>query len=295
MMTNKPNQIGASLWAFPSRSLAYNAGVFLRAGQALLIDPGPHRDESDAIAAFVAERGAAVAAIVLTHSHWDHILGPERLPAAPIVAQARYPATVARDAAVIAREVARWEEQHGYSRAAPFVIPAPDRLIGGAGELELGGARLQLLHIPGHADDQLAIFCPDEGWLWAADTLSDVEIPFVSESLAEYEAALAQLAEVPARVAVPGHGGPALSAAALAARVAEDRAYLAALRAGVEAALAAGADLETVRASCSGISLKNEAENRGAHRLNVESAFIELGGAADPALVGWHQRGLFGV
>ncbi|MEI7771381.1 MAG: MBL fold metallo-hydrolase, partial [Chloroflexales bacterium] len=216
-----PTQITAGLWVFPSRSMAYNAGVFLRAGQALLIDPGPHPDETDAIAAFVADHAATVAAIVLTHSHWDHILGPERLPPAPLVAQARYPETTARDGDGIVAQVMRWDGQHGRLRAAPFVIPQPGQLVGAAGELEIGGARLALTHIPGHANDQLAIFAPDEGWLWAADTLSDLEIPFVSECLADYERTMGLLASVPAGVAVPGHGSPAATPADIAARVAE--------------------------------------------------------------------------
>lgn len=291
-MSPSPRQITAGLWVFPSRSMAYNAGVFLRDGLALLIDPGPHPDETDAAAEFVAASGATVAAIVLTHSHWDHVLGPERLPPAPIVAQARYPERVARDGARILQQVARWEAQQGHGRAAPFVIPRPDRLIGDTGELAIGGTRLQLLHIPGHANDQLAIYEPEEGWLWAADTLSDLEIPFVNESLAEYEATMARLASLPAAVAVPGHGAPAGSPAEIVARVEEDRAYLAELRAGVQAALAAGGDVEAAKAACAGIRLKNEGENRGSHRLNIESVYIELGGAAAPDAVGWGQKGL---
>jgi glyoxylase-like metal-dependent hydrolase (beta-lactamase superfamily II) len=282
----------AGLWVFPSRSMAYNAGVFIRDGLALLIDPGPHPDETDAIAAFVAAQGATVAMIMLTHSHWDHILGPERLPPAPVVAQAGYLATTARDADRIMRQVARWEDQHSHVRAVPFVIPQADRLIDDQGELALGNARLQLMHIPGHANDQLAIFDADEGWLWAADTLSNLEIPFVSESLADYERTIKRLATVPAGVAVPGHGSPASSPADIAARIEEDREYLAALRAGVAGAVAAGGGVEAALAACAGVRLKNEAENRRAHQLNVESVFIELGGAGDPDAIGWAQKGL---
>lgn len=291
-MSSIPNQLTAGLWVFPSRAMAYNAGVFLRGGQALLIDPGPHPDETDAIAAFVAERGATVAAIVLTHSHWDHILGPERLDSAPLVAQARYPEITVRDRVHILRHVARWEAEHGYRRAMPFVIPQPQQLVGDVGELEIGGARLQLLHIPGHACDQLAIFAPDEGWLWAADTLSDLEIPFVSESLANYERTMLRLSAVPARMVVPGHGSPAGSPTDIAARIAEDEAYLAALRAAVAGVVAIGGDVDAALAACASISFKHEAENRREHRLNVESALIELGGTANPDLVGWSQKGL---
>ncbi|MEI7644558.1 MAG: MBL fold metallo-hydrolase [Chloroflexales bacterium] len=291
-MPSSPKQLTAGLWVFPSRSMAYNAGVFLRDGQALLIDPGPHPDETDEIAAFVAAHGATVAVIVLTHSHWDHILGPERLPPVPLVAHARYPETTGRDSDGIVRQVRRWEGQHGHPRATPFVIPQPGQLIDDLGELEIGGARLQLLHIPGHANDQLAIFAPDEGWLWAADTLSDLEIPFVSESLADYERSIERLAAVPAGVVVPGHGSPTDSLADIAARIAEDRQYMAALRAMVAGALAAAGGVEVARAACAGVRLKNDAENHGAHRLNVESVFLELGGAGDPDLLGWNQKDL---
>ncbi len=30
-------------------------------------------------------------------------------------------------------------------------------------------------------------------------------------------------------------------------------------------------------------------DNAGPHRLNVESVYLELGGDADPALVGWNK------
>ncbi|MEI8307752.1 MAG: MBL fold metallo-hydrolase [Chloroflexales bacterium] len=291
-MSSRPTQLTAGLWAFPSRSMAYNAGVFLRDGQALLIDPGPHPDETDAITAFVAAQGATVAMIVLTHSHWDHILGPERLPRVPLVAHARYAETTARDHDEIMYQVRRWESQHECSRTTPFVVPQPDQVIGDVDTLEIGGARLQVRHIPGHANDQLAIFDPDEGWLWAADTLSDREIPFVSESLAEYERTIERLAGIPASVAVPGHGSPAGSPTEIAARIAEDRAYLAALRAGVARVVALAGGVETARVACADIRLKNDAENHGAHRLNVESVFLELGGVGDPTRLGWGQKDL---
>ncbi|NTV62610.1 MAG: MBL fold metallo-hydrolase [Oscillochloris sp.] len=287
-----PEQLTAGLWVFPSHAMAYNAGVFLHNGQALLIDPGTHPDESAQVGAFVAARGAHIVACVLTHSHWDHILGPERLPPMPLVAQARYPTCTAHDGADILRHVARWEAKHGYRRARTFAIPQPERLIGALGRIAVGGAELQLLHIPGHASDQLAIYAPDEGWLWAADTLSDREIPFVSESLAHYEQSLARLTALPARLLVPGHGSPARSTAEIAARSANDTAYLTGLRTTISATLAAGGDIEAARSACAAIPLIYAAENRRPHQLNVESVFIELGGSADPERVGWSQKGL---
>lgn len=59
-----------------------------------------------------------------------------------------------------------------------------------------------------------------------------------------------------------------------------------ALRAGVEAALHDGSTIgETVARLAGLIAPKPEME--GTHRLNVESAYIELGGPGNPLEVGW--------
>jgi glyoxylase-like metal-dependent hydrolase (beta-lactamase superfamily II) len=289
-MSYRPSQITPNLWAFTSRSMAYNAGVYISGGQALLIDPGPHPDETDALAAFVAAQGASLAAIVLTHSHWDHILGPERLPPAPIVAQAGYAEAIARDRDYTLWAIARWERREGHARPAPFVYPAPSVSFGDSYDLGLGDSRLRLLHIPGHASDQLAIFDPEHGALWAADTLSDLEIPFVSDSLSTYQRTLERLAALPARALVPGHGAPTSDPAQIQARIAADRGYLAALRDRVGATLAAGGDADAALAACANLLFRDKGENRRPHRLNVESVFLELGGAGDPERIGWHQK-----
>ena len=71
------------LWVAQSDYFLTNSGIFIRDGQAVLIDPCMRRDEIDAIAEFVQAQHAAPRWLVLTHSHWDHILGPERFPGVP--------------------------------------------------------------------------------------------------------------------------------------------------------------------------------------------------------------------
>ncbi len=46
------------------------------AGQVWLLDPGPHPDETTSADTLAVSLGTPVG-LVLTHSHWDHILGPE--------------------------------------------------------------------------------------------------------------------------------------------------------------------------------------------------------------------------
>ncbi|NJN19205.1 MAG: MBL fold metallo-hydrolase [Oscillochloris sp.] len=287
-----PSEIVPGYWVFHSRAMAYNAGLIVRDGLAALIDPGPHRDEIEAIAAFTTAQGATIELILLTHSHWDHILGPERLPPARIVVQQRYPEITAAFGERITAHIRRWEQRHAYGRPTPFQIPQPDLAAEHATNLAFGGSNLHLLHIPGHADDHMAIFEPASGVLWAADTLSDLEIPFISESLADYEIALERMAALDIRALIPGHGSATPDTGEIQSRISQDRAYLATLRERIGQVIAAGGSIDDAKRACA-LELRHPDVNSGAHRMNVESAYIELGGPADPDLVGWKQNGLW--
>jgi glyoxylase-like metal-dependent hydrolase (beta-lactamase superfamily II) len=285
-------QLTESLAVLPSRSMAYNAGALVHGRTCLLIDPGPHPDEVDRAAAFAADAGATVAYLLLTHSHWDHILAPERLPGVPVAAHEAFAATLAGNAEGTLAMITRWEARFGYARPVPFALPPVDLALADGAVLDVGGLALTAVHIPGHAADQLALFEPESGALWAADTLSDMEIPFVSDSLGAYETTLARLAALPIRALVPGHGQPTTDQAAIRGRIDADRAYLDELRRAVEAVVRAGGSVEEAVAACAGMVFRAPAENGPYHRLNVESAYIALGGAADPDKVGWAQKGL---
>jgi glyoxylase-like metal-dependent hydrolase (beta-lactamase superfamily II) len=273
-----------------SRLYFTNSGLFLSGGEACLIDPGLFPEELEAIAHFLAEQGAKPRAIVLTHSHWDHLLGPERFPGVRVITQANFlKETSAGRAEDLLWQVGEWEEEYGLEREKPFVIPQPSRTFKRRLTLELGELRLQLVHAPGHAADHLVIYEPGSRTLWAGDMLSDLEIPFVSQSLEAYEKTLEMLATWEVRILVPGHGHPTASAEEIQSRLAEDRAYLAELRERVSQAVAQGLNVgETVRL-CAEMAFRHREENLGPHRLNIESVYLELGGKADRTRVGWNR------
>jgi glyoxylase-like metal-dependent hydrolase (beta-lactamase superfamily II) len=271
--------------------MAYNAGVLTNADQVWLIDPGLHPDETASAATLAASLGTPMG-MVLTHSHWDHILGPERLPDVPVVAHAHFAATLHAHQEATLAMIARWELRFGYARAAPFRPPRLHAAIQDDQEIVVGDLALTLLHIPGHAADQMAIFAPRSGMLWAADTLSDAEIPMVSHRLAAYEATLARLAALPIQALVPGHGAPTTDRAEIRRRLDADRAYLDELRRRVARAIGAGAAVAETVARCATMTFRSPVANAGAHWLNIESVYLELGGDADATQVGWAQHGL---
>jgi len=269
--------------------MSYNAGVLVRGKDALLMDPGLFPDEMDLLRARIFERGASPKYLVVTHSHWDHVLGPEYFPDVPVVQQQESVGVLAEHHARIEHQVTEWERQAGVQRDMPFLMHEPDQTFADRLELQLGDRTIELLHTPGHAPEQLVVYDPNEAVLWAADMLSDIEIPFVMHNLKAYRQTLDRLARLDVAVLVPGHGQPAGGQVEIKARLDADRAYLAELQRRVEAAVAAGRSAAETLSACADVTYQNRDRNEEAHRLNVETAFIELGGAPDPGHPGWNR------
>ncbi|MGH3133484.1 MAG: MBL fold metallo-hydrolase [Gaiellaceae bacterium] len=266
-----------------SRFMHYNAGAFVSRGEACLVDPGILADEVAALAGEL--RGAQTRFIVLTHADWDHVLGPEHLPPTRIVAHAAYADEL--DPEGIRVMLAQLEEHAGVTREHPFEPPLPDETFEKELALEVGELELRLAHAPGHAASMLTIHEPKSGALWAADVLSDVEIPSVIDGLDEHEQTLERLAELEIRRLVPGHGTSTGDAGEIRRRLDDDRTYLAELRAGVTEAVAAGLSLDETVAACVRIARRRSDGDGTLHRLNVEKVYADFGGDADPQHVGY--------
>jgi glyoxylase-like metal-dependent hydrolase (beta-lactamase superfamily II) len=275
----------SSLTLFPSRSMSYNSGVFIRDRQAVLIDPGLYPDEIDRIRAHIYEQDASPAGIVLTHSHWDHILGPEYFPGVPVIQQQESLAVLAQFGTRIEHQVTEWERQSNVQRDLPFLMPEPEQTF--AVEMTFNG--LRLLHAPGHAPEALVVWSEADGVLWAGDMLSDIEIPFVMQNLKVYRTTLVRLARLDVRVLVPGHGAATNDAAEIRQRFALDHAYLEELDQRVMRAVEQGGSAREALTVCADMEFRQAEFNARPHRLNVETAFLELGGAAEPGHEGWNR------
>ena len=279
----------SSLRIFHSRSMSYNAGVLIDGGEALLIDPGLFPDEVDRLRSHIYSQGATPKYMVVTHSHWDHVLGPEYFPGVPVIQHQDCVAVLAESGTHIEHQVTEWERQSGVHRDMPFLLHEPGETFGDRMELQVGGMTVELLHAPGHAPEQLVVYDRDEQTLWAADMLSDIEIPFVMHNLNAYRGTLDRLAQLEVETLVPGHGRPAMGRSEVRARFDADRSYLAELQRRVEAAVAVGRTAAETISECVDIPYSDRDQNEDAHRLNVETAFIELGGAADAEHPGWNR------
>ena len=272
-----------SLLVRQSTYLHYNAGAFLSEGEACLVDPGLVPDEIEALRTDVGDR--LVRYVVLTHADWDHILGPEQLPEATVVAQAAYHDEL--DPEGIRAILRRLDDRAGVVRAQPFEPPEPALTFAEALELNVGDLELRLEHAPGHTASMLTIYEPVDACLWAADVLSDVELPMIAFDLESYARTLARIAELELRTLVPGHGNPTSEGSEIRRRLDEDRRYLDWLRGAVVDAVGAGKSLEETVDACASIALSRGGEDASTHRLNVEKVYADLGGDADPDEVGF--------
>ncbi len=281
-------QLTSHLWVTQSVLFATNSGVFLSGDEACLIDPGIAPETIKDIARFVDERGATPRTIVITHAHWDHVMGPEHFPGVPVIAHADYLRVLREHGVDLYRQIGVWEAQAHIRRPRPFMLPKPTYTFDTALTLTLGDERLCVIHAPGHALDQCVVYHAESATLWAADMLSDIEIP-LPLSLNAYEQTLAHLATLDIRALVPGHGAPTTDADEIQRRLAGDQAYLAELRMRITRAIAAGQTLAETVAACSDMPLPCLCDDPAPHTWNVESAYAELGGRVE-GLVGWKRE-----
>jgi glyoxylase-like metal-dependent hydrolase (beta-lactamase superfamily II) len=279
------------LWTAKCRGYAMNTGILHDAEHAALIDPALLPDEVEDIAAFCEAQQLKVETVVITHHHWDHVLGAARFPGAHVVTHQSYVAQTALDLQWTRSSIRRYYEAEGVVSAASFDPPMPDQTVDRIVGLTIGGVRVQLVHTPGHARDHLSIYDSEAACLWAGDLLSDLEIPFVSDRLDAYERTLGMFAGMVIEVLVPGHGSLTRDRAEIAQRIDADRSYLAELRTRIQAVVLAGGTVQAAVAACAGMVFRNPDANAESHVMNVEQAFLELGGVRPAgARLGWERE-----
>ena len=281
--------VTTQLWVYHSRLYHTNSGIFYSGGQSLLIDPGIFPDEIDGLSQALTEQNLTPFAILLTHSHWDHILGPERFPGVTIIAQDNFSPESSAGESAIRQSITRAWTDAGLPKARRFNIPVPDLIFNESMTLTVGAEQIRLIAAPGHSRDQCVGYHPATQTLWAADMLSDLEIPYISYNLAAYRRTLDFLAGLEIAQLVPGHGTPSGDRAEIQERLRADRGYLDQLGETIHQAVQEGCNLAETQVRAAAVNIRRPDLNAEPHRLNVETVFAELGGDAGPGPVGWRK------
>lgn len=281
----------SNCWVTQSCVFATNSSLFVSQAEGILVDPGIMPQELDALSAFIAANNIVLRGLILTHAHWDHLLGVTHFPGVPIFVHAAYHKVLRTHTDDLQRQVVHWQKEARIESSTPFMPPTPTCTFTEQVVLSIGAQQLQVIAAPGHAPDHCAIYEPKAGVLFAGDMLSDVEVPMVMDTFAAYQHTLQRLSVLDIRGLIPGHGRPTLNHAEIRGRFAQDQAYLSAVNVCAKQAVAQGALLDETVMVCSKIPFSQPDDYPNAHIWNIEQAYVEAGGRIDylGRLVGWEQ------
>ncbi len=224
-----------------SEFIQSNSVIVEGATGVLLIDPGITVAEMADLANDLREMGRPVVAGFSTHPDWDHVLWHAEFGEAPRYGTARCAASI-RDQL----SHADWTDRIAEGLPPEYADEIPMELLGlitglpaDAESVPWDGPRVRVIEHRAHAPGHAALLIAERGVLVAGDMLSDILMPFLDLEAAtpidDYLAAL-QLFESVADdvdVVVPGHGSVGRHGQ-VRARIAQDRAYVMALRDGVD-------------------------------------------------------------
>jgi cyclase len=175
--------------------------------EALVYDTHVSLEHARLVRETLEAEGVRCFVVVLSHKHLDHIAGTEAFADCEVVATSlTAEALAAKKDAIEAGTLA------GPPGIDPLVLPTrtfEDRMT-----LDVGGRRVELIHVDIHSDDAAVLWLPAERILFAGDTLEDT-VTYVSEpdGLDRHLAGLDELAALdPARI-LPNHGDPDVIAA----------------------------------------------------------------------------------
>lgn len=167
-------------------------------GRAVLIDPG---DEGSRIIEMVADSGASLDAIWLTHAHLDHIGAVNDVRAHYTVPVYLHPL----DLPYYERLSAHAAKMYGLPWDQPEAVPVP---MADGDTMECGTLTFSVMHVPGHAPGQVSFNGHGvalSGDLLFAGSIGRTDLP-LSDPYA-MDASLEQFASLPASsVVYPGHG-----------------------------------------------------------------------------------------
>jgi len=188
---------------FPSGPFSTNAYVVAcpHTLAAAIIDPAPNSLE--AITSFITREKLKPVALLITHSHWDHIAD-----AAAIAARYQLP--------VFIHKLDKENLESPGSDGLPcwITIPplTPTNLIREGDTIPVGNLTFTVIHTPGHTPGGVCFYCPEEKVLFSGDTLFKGTIGNLSFSTARPELmwpSLTKLSLLPPETRVfPGHGDP---------------------------------------------------------------------------------------
>jgi glyoxylase-like metal-dependent hydrolase (beta-lactamase superfamily II) len=169
--------------------------------RALIVDPG---EEADRLLGVIDELGVTLEAILLTHTHFDHVgaVAPiARATGAPVWCPALETQVLAN-----IMDFVPWE---GFG---PFESYEADQTVAGGETLQLAGFDIDVVFTPGHSPGHVTYVIPDEQAMFSGDVLFQASVGRTDLPGGDHATLMASIADLLARYpdetrVHPGHMG----------------------------------------------------------------------------------------
>jgi glyoxylase-like metal-dependent hydrolase (beta-lactamase superfamily II) len=202
-----------------------NSVVFAAPAGLIVFDTGRHQSQRDAILSLARVQKMDIVAIINSHWHLDHVSGNPALRAAypnlKVYASSAiddaltgFLASSAKDSGKYLDDPRISEELRADIRADSLTIQKgealkPDVVIATSGVMVVGGRALKVNLAKDAATAGDVWLYDEKDELAALGDLVTLPAPFLDTACPDgWKAALAQIASVPFRIAIPGHGPP---------------------------------------------------------------------------------------
>ena len=128
--------------------------------RAVLVDPG---DDAGRLLGAIDELGVGLDAILLTHTHFDHVGA-----VAPVAKATGAPVYCPEIEVPVLADIMRYVP---WPEFGPFESYEADETVAGGERLELAGLEIDVLFVPGHSPGHVAYSIPAESALFSGDVL----------------------------------------------------------------------------------------------------------------------------
>ena len=211
-------RLDSLLTAFIRPKEGANVGLIHTPGGMIVIDTTSSPVEMHALLAAIGVNLEEVRLVINTHSHSDHTWG-NQLFTCPILAHrtcqelmksalGSYWSQAALQSELSDLEKTDLHKAEEFRQVLKVLhIKPPDRIFENQFEAELGGVKVELIHVGGHTPDSSIVWLPDKRVLYASDLIFQGRYPYIFDAdIPAWVEALSQLLRFEAEVIIPGHG-----------------------------------------------------------------------------------------
>ena len=193
------------------------------------------------MADFIRGLGREPNRLIYTHGHGDHALGSAAFRGAEAVAHELMPTEMRRLLPGLVERAGQSVEGMSAQIAWPTITFSHELT------LDLGDRRLHLFPTPGHSQDGVSVYLPDEKLLIAGDAVVTSIVPAIGNGDSRIlETSLNKLARMEIDILVPGHGEVIHGREAIQDWLRWLPSYLHSVRAAVRERLEAGQPADTI-------------------------------------------------